>query len=267
MTPADLCSIIRDGASDLYECEPAPKEGIRVRTPMLLPDGDMVDVFVLERDGGYVVTDFGDTLGWLWMQSGRSRLAKKQRAMVDDACFNLGVEIIDGQLAIRGVERKHVADAVLRLSQAAMRVADVSFVFPTFHVAPMRLAAIDPVEATAYEVETWLKQQRLSVERNVKRRGGSGRAWKADYEVSAGARTSLVFLLAAESRRTARRRTERVLSGCLDLRKSEFSFSLVSLFDDTRDVWKEEDFLLFKEVSQVARWSCRDEFHRILIPA
>lgn len=274
MTPADLCSIMRDGASALYKCSPAPKEGVRVRTPMTLPDGDLVDVFVLERDDGYVVTDFGDTLGWLWAQSPSPQLTKKQRAMVDDACFTLGVEMVDGQLAIRGVARERVAESVLRLSQAAMRVADVSFVFPAFHPAPARLSSIDPAGATAYEVEMWLKKQRFaSVEKNVKRLGGSGRKWRADYEVSAGPRTSLVFLLAAASRGNARRRMDYVLAGCLDLRDGEDpqvvepSVALVSLFDDTSDIWREGDFRLVKGVSEVARVSCLDEFHRILTAA
>lgn len=155
-----------------------------------------------------------------------------------------------------------------------MRVADVSFVFPSFHPAPARLAEIDPVAATAYEVETWLRKQRFSsVERNVKRLGGSGRDWQADYEVSAGRQTSLVFLLTAESRGKARRMTEHVLAGCLDLQESkdlqvsESAVSFVSLFDDARGVWREEDFRLVKGVSEVALWSRPDEFHRILDPA
>ncbi len=274
MTPEYLRGLISGGLPDLFECSPAPKEGVRVRTPMMLPDGDLVDVFVLERDGECIVTDFGDTLGWLWQRSHRSSLTKKQLAMVDDACFTLGVELRDGQLVIRGVPSERVVKAVLRLGQAAMRVADVSFVFPSFHPAPARLAEIDPVAATAYEVETWLKKQRFSsVERNVKRLGGSGRDWQADYEVSAGRQTSLVFLLTAESRGKARRMTEHVLAGCLDLQESkdlqvsESAVSFVSLFDDARGVWREEDFRLVEGVSEVALWSRPDEFHRILAPA
>ena len=44
----------------LFECSPAPRDGIRVRTPLLFPDGGVIDVYVLERDGAFTVTDFGD---------------------------------------------------------------------------------------------------------------------------------------------------------------------------------------------------------------
>ena len=52
-----------------FECSLAPQKGVRVRTPLMYPDGGIVDVFVLERGNGYIVTDFGDALGWLSMQS------------------------------------------------------------------------------------------------------------------------------------------------------------------------------------------------------
>ena len=57
MTSMDLCDAISRALPALFECTPAPVEGIRVRTPMMYPDGSIVDVFVLERDGGYTVTD------------------------------------------------------------------------------------------------------------------------------------------------------------------------------------------------------------------
>lgn len=78
-------------------------------------------MFVLERDGECIVTDFGDTLGWLWQRSHRSSLTKKQLAMVDDACFTLGVELRDGQLVIRGVPSERVVNGLLTGSGARGR--------------------------------------------------------------------------------------------------------------------------------------------------
>ncbi|AIA55747.1 hypothetical protein Acaty_c1888 [Acidithiobacillus caldus ATCC 51756] len=36
--------------------------------------------------------------------------------------------------------------------------------------------------------------------------------------------------------------------------------TFVSLFDDTEDVWQDEDFRLVQDLSTVARWSRPDEF-------
>ena len=101
MNTIDLCIMIKGGLSPLFECTPAPREGVRVRTPMMYPDGGIVDVFVLDRGGSYTLTDFGDTLGWLRMQTVSPRRTSKQVRLVEDVCQTLGVELYQGQLVLR----------------------------------------------------------------------------------------------------------------------------------------------------------------------
>jgi hypothetical protein len=48
------------------------------------------------------------------------------------------------------------------------------------------------------------------------------------------------------------------------LKLVQAKLSFVSLFDDTEDVWQEEDFRLVQKLSTVARWSRPDEFEAIL---
>ena len=77
MNSSGFCVSIARTLPPLFVCSPAPQEGVRVRTPLLYPDGGVVDVFVLERGSGYTITDFGDALGWLGMQSISRRLSLK----------------------------------------------------------------------------------------------------------------------------------------------------------------------------------------------
>ena len=104
MDPSDLCASLTKTMSPLFECTPAPREGVRVRTPMLYPDGGMVDVFVLERGDSHLLTDFG-------------------------------IELSRGQLTLRVGADDDMADAVIRLAQAVVRVSDISFTFP--HLSPI----------------------------------------------------------------------------------------------------------------------------------
>ena len=62
MSYDELCSAIGESLPALFECTPAPQEGVRVRTPLMYPDGGIVDVFVLEQSGRYSLT----TSGRLW---------------------------------------------------------------------------------------------------------------------------------------------------------------------------------------------------------
>ena len=259
MSHDELCLSIGESLPALFECTPAPQEGVRVRTPLMYPDGGMVDVFVLEKGGRFSVTDFGETLGWLRMQSVSARRSSKQNRMVEDTCQTLGVELHRGQLMLRSGSADVLGEAVLRLAQAAVRVSDLWFTLRT-----------RAVETVADEVNDWLLEKEISFDRVVKQYGRSGRNWTIDYQTRTGNRTSLIFLLSTGSRGAARRITEHVLAGCFDLshlKVSQPRVELVSLFDDTEDVWREEDFNLVEQQSEIARWSRPDEFERILLAA
>ena len=256
MNSVELCARLREGLPSLYECSPAPREAVRVRTPLLYPDGDIVDVFVTDRDGSYTLTDFGESLAWLRMQSVSSRRSPKQRSMIVDVCQTLGVELDRGQLTLRSIGSEALGEEVTRLAQAAVRVSDIWFT--------LRVRRAD---STVDEVTEWLDERQIPFDRNVNQTGRSGHNWKLDFRTRAERQTSLIFLLSTGSRGAARRITERVAAGCMDLshlRLGQPRLAFVSLFDDTLDVWREEDFSLVEELSEVARWSRPDEVEALL---
>ena len=259
MNTDELCLSIGETLPALFECAPAPREGVRVRTPLMYPDGGLVDVFVLEHDGRYSITDFGEALGWLRMQSVSTRRSSRQNRMVEDTCQTLGVELHRGQLMLRSGAADVLGETVLRLAQAVVRVSDLWFTLRT-----------RAVETVADEVNEWLVEKEMSFDRAVKQHGRSGRNWTIDYQTRTDHRTSFVFLLSTGSRGAARRIAEHVLAGCVDLshlKVSQPHLAFVSLFDDTEDVWREEDFGLVEQQSEVARWSRPDELERILLAA
>ena len=258
MTPELLCDTLRLSLPALYECSPAPQEGVRVRTPMMYPDGDLVDVFVLERGDERVVTDHGDALGWLSGRSTSRALTAAQDAMAQDVCRTQGVELHRGRLMRRCESEAAVADAVQRVALAAVRVADIWFTFRAHTQATI-----------GDEVNEWLtaKERQFDVTPRARSRGRSSREWIVDYEIRSEARTSLVFLLSTDTRGAVPRITEHVFTGCADLshlKVEQPNLAFVSLFNDTVDVWREEDFRLIEGVSEIARWSHPDQFEQIL---
>ena len=256
MNPSRLCDSLRDSLPALFECALAPEGAVQVRTPFMYPDGGIVDVFVEERGGDYLLTDYGEALGWLQMQSFSDELTRGQHRLVEDVCLTLGVELDRGQLTLRCAEASALGEAVQRLGQAGVRVSDVWFTFQARAVGTI-----------ADEVDDWLRERRFDFERNVSRNGRSGRVWTVDYQVVADSNTSLVFLLSTGAQSWARRLSERIVAECTDLSHLALgspNTSFVALFDDTADVWREEDFALVEGVSRIAIWSRPDEFERIL---
>ena len=123
----ELCVSVGRTLPPLFVCSPAPNEGVRVRTPLLYPDGGVVDVFVLERGSGYTVTDFGDALGWSGLQSISQRRSRRQEMLAQDVCRTLRVGLIHDQLVLRAITEDALGEAALRIAQAAVRVSDLWF--------------------------------------------------------------------------------------------------------------------------------------------
>ncbi len=249
------CEAIERQLGAMFECKPH-RDYVRVRTPFLYPDGGVVDVFVLTRDGHFAVTDLGEALGWLKLQSVSGKRSRKQQRLLQDVCLTLGVELFRGQLITRGQDPSPLAEHIVRLAQAVVRVSDLWFTTRT-----------RSVESVTDEVADYLQEEHISYERGVKLAGRSGRDWTLDFQVLTEARSALVFVLASGSRGAARRITEHVVAGWHDLspfRVGTQAVRFVSLFDDTSDVWSEEDFRLVESISDIGRWSRPDEFVELL---
>jgi hypothetical protein len=251
----DPCAAIAEGLSETFECR---RQGryVRVRTPLLYPDGGVVDVFVRERDGHIAVTDLGEALGWLRQQTVGGTRSPKQQRLLQDICLTLGVEVFRGQLIARAAKGSRLPDLILRVGQAAMRVGDLWFTTRT-----------RSLEGVIDEVADYLQDQNMPYERAVKLAGRSGRDWTLDFQVLAPARSALVFVLASGARAGARRVAEHVVAGWHDLsqfRVGPQAARFVSLFDDTSDVWSEDDFRLVESISDISRWTRPDEFVELL---
>ena len=252
---SDACAAIAEGLGEAFECKPQ-RQYVRVRTSLLYPDGCVVDVFVRERDGHIAVTDLGEALGWLRQQTVGGKRSPKQQRLLQDICITLGVELFRGQLLARAANGSGLADLILRVAQAAMRVGDLWFTTRT-----------KSLESVADEVADFLHEQHMPHERAVKLAGRSGRNWTLDFQVLAPARSALVFVLASGARAGARRVAEHVVAGWHDLsqfRVGPQAARFVSLFDDTSDVWSEDDFRLVESISDISRWTRPDEFVELL---
>ena len=223
----------------------------RIRTPYLYPDGDIIDVFCKSDGDVGTVTDLAETTGWIRMQSMSLRRSPKQNQLIGDVCLTHGVEFYRGMLQARCRPGASLAEVVTRVAQAALRVSDLWFTFRT-----------RAVEAITDEVADYLIQHELPFDRSKRLLGRSGRGWTVDFHVRTQ-RSSLVYVLSTGNRSAARRITKHVLAAWHDLNHlttGPEALNFVSLFDDTADVWEDEDFRLVEPMSTVSHWSRPDEF-------
>ena len=245
------CEVLRTEMGELFECSPLG-DYTKVRTPFLYPDGDRIDLYLKEKDGGVTLTDLGETMRWLHMQTTALRRSPKQKQIIDDICMNHGVEFYKGMLTVRVPPDQPFSSVLTRLAQASLRVADVWFTFRT-----------RAVESVTDEVNDYLCEKEIPLQRSERFSGRSGRIWTVDFHTRLPRQTSFVFVLSTGSRAAARGIAEHVVAACHDMSHykvgQEFA-EFVSLVDDTLDVWSDEDFRLVGDLSRVAHWSKPEEF-------
>ena len=255
MNSIDIRHDFSGGLAGLFECQPHG-EYHRIRTPYLYPDGDMIDVFCKPQDEVTLVTDLGETTRWLRMQTLSPRRSPKQKALIEDACLTHGVEFYRGMLLARCRPGDELSEVVVRVAQAALRVSDLWLTFRT-----------RSVESVTDEVADFLAERQFHFERGEKLAGRSGRAWTPDFHVRAVQRSSLVYVLSTGSRSAARSVVHHVHTAFFDLNHlaaGPEALRFVSLFDDTADVWSDEDFRLAEQLSEVTLWSKPDELVDLL---
>jgi hypothetical protein len=248
------CIELSSSLPALFSC--SDMEGrTRIRTPFLYPDGDVVDLFYSDRSGQPTLTDFGETLRWLRMQTPAAHRSPRQKQLIDDVCLTHGVELFQGMLMLRVRAGTSLASAVAQLGQACVRVADVWFTMRT------RLA-----QSTEAEVAEFLTEQKIPFEQDEKLIGRSGNAWTVHFHTRSPSRSSLIYVLSSGSRASGHRWAEHVFTAWSDLShlKAAGQLDMVSLFDDTLDVWADEDIRLLDQVSTIAKWSEPETLTRVL---
>ena len=256
LTMDDLCTRIRADLPSQYACSMTRKGALRIQTPLLLPDGDGIDVFVAEQNGRITVSDFGDALGWLETRSRTGRLSDGQERMLQDVANTVGVEVDKGRLSVRCDDPAELAAAIAKVGQAALRVADIWFTFRN-----------QAFRTTAEEVDEWLRRQEIPFRPRERVPGRSSRKWTIDFATIAPLSPSYVFLLSAWDRGTSNRLVDHVVAACADLSRAgspDASPQLVSLFDDEAGIWDEVHYRQLEPFSALARWSDRLSFEELL---
>jgi hypothetical protein len=220
----------------MFECS-VYGDFVRVRTPYLYPEGDLIDLFLKSAlHGVTTVSDLGETVRWLNSNTLSAKRSPKQAGLISDISQTHGVEFFRGMLKARSNEPAELADAVTRVSQAAVRVSDLIFT-----------SRLRSVESVSDEVADFLQELHLPFERNKRLIGRSGKNWKIDFQVSTPERSSLISVLSSGSRSAAQPITKGVVASWYDLSQYKASpepLSFISLIDDSADVWSDEDFNL-----------------------
>lgn len=235
------CSNIAENLGSLFHCKEM-NGFVRIRTPLTYPDGDYVDIFWDPQFSR--LTDLGETLRWLRMQSYNYSRTVRQQELIKDTCTNNRVQFESGCLMINGVADQKFAASVVNLAQTCVRVSDVYFTYRNRTIVTL-----------CDELADYLDESNVAYERNAKVVGVTGRSNTIDFRLPKA--NALMQVLTTASRAATGRVLDHAVRVWSDIRQSvtRDGGKLITVFDDTNDVWTEGDFELLQEYSSVVNWS------------
>lgn len=124
MANTSPCEEIASTIGELFSCS-SVGEYTRIRTPYLYSDGDVVDLFLKTNGETVTLTDLGETVRWLSMQTFARQRSKKQDLLIQGICLTHRIEFYRSMLITRLSKSESLAYALTRLAQAALQVADL----------------------------------------------------------------------------------------------------------------------------------------------
>lgn len=237
-----------------------PRGHLRLETKFQYPDRSSVDLFVLDGPQGVLVasapvlSDLGQTMTWLADVQIRPWQSKKRQRFLEDTLYTLGVQQNGGALETSfDANHDSLEDAVIRLGQACVRVADLSFT---------RRSNLQ-VNATE-EVEELLSDAELEYLPNAPLLGRHGRMVEVDFLVAGRRQKSAVLTLAAQYSGSAHSSANEVFRKLYDLDTPARSEQRVTIYDDRYDVYRGEDLHRIRDLSELVALSARQDVVALL---
>ena len=236
-----------NGHSIVRNVDQLPKGHVRLETMFLYPDGSSVDVFVPDTDSLFpltTLTDLGQTTEWLMNVQVKPWMSKKRQRLLEDAIRLYGVKLEGGALETALPSLDGLMDSVVRLGQACVRVADLTYTRPT-----------SLQTSVAEEVEEILADAELDYEPDVELEGKFGAKVRVDFVVKGRSLRSALLALSSANTSTAHTTANEIFRRWYDLDTAARTEQRVTLFDDRYDTYRTEDLERLRDVSEVVALS------------
>lgn len=223
---------------------------LRLETPLRYPDGGVIELFVEEQLGGFVVTDFGEAFRFL-QTYGIDPLRSSTRKQSIHAAARLAGAVLDGDvLEIRVSDLADIIPASVRLGQVITRVSDLSSTATGAFGTTLTDALEDFVRAKVIGAEV--------------RRGevvhGRAATHRIDLLVRTPRAVSAIEALSAGSMTGANAQTAYTIQKFVDLSAlGPGSPHRYAVLDDSADVWTDSLRRQLANVSDVIDWERRDK--------
>jgi hypothetical protein len=230
-----------------FSCIP-DKKYTRIITPYRYQDNDIIEVYIQETEGTYIITDLGETLRHLYSQGFDVFTTQKRRYLLDAVLSNSDVEFENGKL-IKRVSKEQIGDALFEIITTSMAIGDFIFTSRSF----------EPATFTE-EVENFLKEKGIDYDKKIKFEGKTKTTYSIDFELYDHQK---IFLdaLSPISEAGIKTKVNATFRKWFDI---DHNIKKLSLLNDYDYSWRDSDILLLEGVSEVVLWSKKERIVEIV---
>jgi hypothetical protein len=248
------CEQIKKAVSEfslVKACDDIRNGMVRLATPFQYPNGAVVDLFLGQKPelfDKWVLTDLGQTTAWLLDLNLKLWTTEKRKQIVTDICKGLDVTQDGGQFQLVLADMKQLPDAMVRLSQACLRVADLAFT--------QRLRVASEFNE---DFEEFLDLADASYQPNFSIQGQFGKIVKVDFKVKGRRSETLVQTLSTPSRVASHTMSNEAFSRWYDLQPHHKNFQFLSVYDTTNDSFRDDDLARLNSVSLLMGYPAQEQ--------
>jgi len=228
-------------------CE-ALGDALRIVTWFEHPGGDLIEMFLVEKEGQLLITDYGETLRMLHAHDFDPSSSPTRASIFEHILRTHKTEVREGTIEakIDGVE--DLANGLLRYVQATMKASEL-----LTHTRPRVPSMFEKEVAEYLDQHEAMYESKVVVEGKIEE-------YTVGFALRNGRRT-LIEPLSTSSSQYADQLVLRAFAMWYDIRHAWESVDkerLVSLLDDRNNVWRLHRLQLLSEMSDVVKWVDRE---------
>jgi hypothetical protein len=249
MNVADLIT-----TTSLIKAQDIVRDGsLRLATPFCYPDGSSIDVFFKSNGElleAFELSDKGQTMAYLLDLHVKPWTSQKRKQTLADICNTLGVEQDGGafRILLQKEELKDLPDAIIRLAQVCIRVADMAY------TQRLRTPA-----AFTEDFEEFLVGLDRPYQTGILIPGQYGKDVEFNFCVEGHRTKSLVQILSTANRFAAHNLSVEAFARWSDIAPMRSQYQCLSVYDTTNDVFREEDLKRLGGVSEIVGFPAESE--------
>lgn len=255
------CLLIKKEIGALFTCSEF-RDFVRISTPFLYPDRDIVEIYYKQIQDGFVLTDFGETIRWIQSRSSTGMINEKQEKILEKICKSNHL-IFNGEMIIGKFDSKsNLSNNIMRFCQSITDISGLWVLQPGRNIKNI----IDVVEE-------FIKGLGINYERSQKYTGSiMEKNWYPHFFTISQGNPILTHVLNVEKKSDTKASISTVNAQWEDLEsyKSTNGYNFISLIIDTnnkdnRTIWTSGDERFLKRTSIVQKWSNKEALKRVLM--